>query len=78
LLGIILGNIPTTNDECEHFIVGDGCLISLEETWNADVLILFDTSISINEEEYGWLKYDLSNAVLQTFPTKNANYAFVP
>lgn len=58
--------------------MGDGCLISLEHTWNADIVLLFDSSNALNGEEFGWLTFDLSQAVLQTFPQIDARYAFVP
>ena len=63
------GHVPTIYQECKHFIVGDGCLIGLNFTNHVDIVIILDTSNSINENEFNMLTSSLSTAIRTKFPT---------
>ena len=57
-----------TDEECKHFIVGDGCSIGLNFTNHVDIAIILDTSESINQHEFSMLSTSLSGAIESTFP----------
>jgi hypothetical protein len=69
------GLAPTP--ECIHFIMGDGCLISLKYTRDADVTLVLDSSFLITNEEWILLTNQLVYTISEYFPSDNAQYGLV-
>ena len=60
---------PTNYVPCEHFKVGDACLVALEHMISTDIALMFDiSSSSMSSDDFSLLTTYMASVVENTFP----------